>query len=75
MSKHFALIGAAGYVAPRHMQAIQAAGQKLIAAYELGDTAGSPDRRTIAASLAAAITPGPNEDARMQQTVVGVRPS
>ena len=30
--KNFALIGAAGYIAPRHMQAVKATGNKLVAA-------------------------------------------
>ena len=34
--KNFALIGAAGYVAPRHMKAIHDTGHKLLAMYPLG---------------------------------------
>ena len=30
--KNFALIGAAGYIAPRHMQAIKATGNQLVSA-------------------------------------------
>ena len=36
--KKFALIGAAGYVAPRHMQAIKATGNQLIAALDPNDS-------------------------------------
>lgn len=43
MSKHFALIGAAGFVAPRHMQAIRATDQQLVAAYDPSDTVGILD--------------------------------
>jgi len=75
VSKHFALIGTARCAAPRDMQAIHVIGQNLVAAYDLGDTARSPSQRTNAAVLAAATTPGPNEGARMQQSVAGVRPS
>lgn len=42
--KQFALIGAAGYVAPRHMQAIQATGHRLVAAYDPFDSVGVMDR-------------------------------
>ena len=37
--KNFALIGAGGYVAPRHMQAIKETGHKLIAALDINDSA------------------------------------
>ncbi len=43
VSKNFALIGAAGYIAPRHMQAIKATGQRLVAAYDPSDTVGVLD--------------------------------
>ena len=33
--KNFILIGAAGYIAPRHMKAIKETGNNLIAAYDL----------------------------------------
>lgn len=36
--KNFALIGAGGYVAPRHMQAIKETGNKLIAALDINDS-------------------------------------
>lgn len=41
--KNFALIGAAGYIAPRHMQAIKATGSKLVAAYDPNDSVGIID--------------------------------
>jgi UDP-N-acetyl-2-amino-2-deoxyglucuronate dehydrogenase len=39
----FALIGAAGYIAPRHLQAIQATGNKLVAALDKHDSVGILD--------------------------------
>ena len=41
--KNFALIGAAGYIAPRHMEAIQATGNNLIAALDPNDSVGIID--------------------------------
>src|SRR5690606_21670431 len=41
--KNFALIGAAGYIAPRHMQAIKATGNDLVAALDLNDSVGIID--------------------------------
>lgn len=41
--KRFALIGAAGYIAPRHMQAIKATGNQLVAAYDPNDSVGIID--------------------------------
>lgn len=41
--KNFALIGAAGYIAPRHMQAIRDTGNKLVAAYDPNDSVGVID--------------------------------
>lgn len=41
--KRFALIGAAGYIAPRHMKAIQDAGESLVAAYDPKDSVGVID--------------------------------
>ncbi|MGJ8736910.1 Gfo/Idh/MocA family protein [Zobellia laminariae] len=41
--KNFALIGAAGYIAPRHMKAIKATGNNLIAAFDKGDSVGIID--------------------------------
>ena len=41
--KNFALIGAAGYVAPRHMKAIKDTGNDLIASLDLNDSVGIID--------------------------------
>lgn len=41
--KNFALIGAAGYIAPRHMQAIAATGNRLVAAMDPNDSVGILD--------------------------------
>jgi UDP-N-acetyl-2-amino-2-deoxyglucuronate dehydrogenase len=41
--KNFALIGAAGYIAPRHMQAIRATSNQLVAAYDPNDSVGIID--------------------------------
>jgi len=41
--KNFALIGAAGYVAPRHMRAIQDTGNELVAALDTNDSVGIID--------------------------------
>lgn len=41
--KNFALIGAAGYIAPRHMQAIKQTGNSLVAAYDPNDSVGIID--------------------------------
>ena len=43
MTKKFALIGAAGYVAPRHMKAIQDTGNGLVAALDKSDSVGIID--------------------------------
>lgn len=43
MSKRFALIGAAGYIAPRHMKAIKETGNDLIAALDPNDSVGIID--------------------------------
>lgn len=43
MTYNFALIGAAGYIAPRHMRAIKENGQNLIAAVDNNDSAGIID--------------------------------
>lgn len=42
--KNFALIGAAGYVAPRHLAAIKATNNELVAAYDKHDSVGILDR-------------------------------
>src|SRR5437867_3615050 len=44
MMKNFALIGAAGYIAPRHLEAIRATGNRLSAAVDPHDAAGILDR-------------------------------
>jgi len=44
MSKKFALTGAAGYVAPRHLQAIHDTGNTLVAALDRSDSVGILDR-------------------------------
>ncbi|MCH8492484.1 MAG: Gfo/Idh/MocA family oxidoreductase [Idiomarina sp.] len=41
--KNFALIGAAGYIAPRHMKAIQDTGNHLRVAYDINDSVGIID--------------------------------
>ena len=43
MMKNFALIGAAGYIAPRHMQAIKDTGNNLVAALDKFDSVGIID--------------------------------
>lgn len=43
MSKNFALIGAAGYIAPRHMRAIKDTGNHLAVAYDINDSVGIID--------------------------------
>ncbi len=41
--KNFALIGAAGYIAPRHLRAIKDTGSRLLAAYDRFDSVGIMD--------------------------------
>src|SRR5450830_451151 len=41
--KNFALIGAAGYIAPRHMRAIKDTGNNLSVAYDINDSVGIID--------------------------------
>lgn len=41
--KNFALVGAAGYIAPRHMKAIKDTGNNLAAAYDINDSVGIID--------------------------------
>ena len=41
--KNFVIIGAAGYIAPRHMNAIKETGNNLIAAYDPADSVGILD--------------------------------
>ena len=42
--KNFALIGVAGFIAPRHLQAIKDTGNRLVAAYDRFDSVGIMDR-------------------------------
>lgn len=41
--QNFALIGAAGYIAPRHLKAIADTGNNLLAAYDKFDSVGRLD--------------------------------
>ena len=43
MRKNFALIGAAGFIAPRHMQAIKATGHRIVTAMDPSDSVGVID--------------------------------
>ena len=43
LPKNFALVGAAGFIAPRHMQAIRATGNRLVAAMDPSDSVGIID--------------------------------
>jgi UDP-N-acetyl-2-amino-2-deoxyglucuronate dehydrogenase len=43
MTRNFALIGVAGFIAPRHMQAIKATGNQLVAAVDPSDSVGVID--------------------------------
>lgn len=43
MNKNFALIGVAGYIAPRHLNAIKAVGGNLVAALDIADSVGVLD--------------------------------
>ena len=42
--KNFALIGLAGYIAPRHLEAISATGNRVVAAFDPHDSVGVADR-------------------------------
>ena len=44
MSHNFSIIGAAGYIAPRHLKAIQDTGSNLLAALDVNDSVGILDR-------------------------------
>jgi UDP-N-acetyl-2-amino-2-deoxyglucuronate dehydrogenase len=44
MTKNYALIGAAGYIAPRHLEAIKKTGGNLAVAYDINDSVGIMDR-------------------------------
>lgn len=50
-TKKFALIGAAGYIAPRHMKAIKDTGHELVAALDKNDSVGIIDSYFPAASF------------------------
>src|SRR3982750_3910565 len=41
---NFALIGAAGYITPRHLKAIKSVGGNLLAAYDIADSVGVLDQ-------------------------------
>ena len=41
--KNFALIGAAGYIAPRHLKAIKETGNNLLVAMDINDSVGIMD--------------------------------
>ena len=43
MSKNFALVGVAGYIAPRHIKAIKDTGNNLLVAYDKFDSVGRLD--------------------------------
>lgn len=43
MNKNFAIIGIAGYIAPRHLKAIKEVGGNLVAAYDIADAVGILD--------------------------------
>ena len=42
--KNFAVIGVAGYIAPRHLKAIQETGNRIVAAVDPNDAVGILDR-------------------------------
>ena len=42
-NENFALIGAAGYIAPRHMRAIKDTGNRLCVAFDINDSVGIID--------------------------------
>lgn len=44
MKKRYGLIGAAGYIAPRHLSAIKETGGELVVAYDINDSVGIMDR-------------------------------
>ncbi|WP_276524821.1 hypothetical protein [Geobacter sulfurreducens] len=44
MTNNFALIGAGGYIAPRHLQAIRDTGNRLVAALEKSESVRILDR-------------------------------
>ena len=44
ISRRFAMIGGAGYIAPRHYKAIRDLGHELIAVYDVNDSIGVLDQ-------------------------------
>jgi UDP-N-acetyl-2-amino-2-deoxyglucuronate dehydrogenase len=70
---NFAIVGVAGYIAPRHLAAIEATGNTLVAACDLRDSVGILDRYSLDAefttdparfeALLARRNRGPSEDA------------
>ena len=52
---NFALIGAAGYIAPRHLKAIADTGNTLVAAYDKFDSVGRLDSFSAASRCRPAI--------------------
>jgi UDP-N-acetyl-2-amino-2-deoxyglucuronate dehydrogenase len=44
MTKRFSIIGAAGFVAPRHLRAIKETGNQLVSAYDVSDALGVMDQ-------------------------------
>jgi hypothetical protein len=51
MSLNFALIGAAGYIAPRHLKAIKETGNRLIAAIDPNDSVGVLDQYALMCAI------------------------
>ena len=45
--KNFALIGASGFIAPRHMKAIKETNNNLVAALDKFDSVGIIDRKSV----------------------------
>ena len=41
--KNFVMIGASGFIAPKHFEAIKKTNNKLVAAYDISETAGKID--------------------------------
>jgi len=51
MTKNFVLTGVAGYIAPRHLQAIKDTGNNLVAALDPHDSVGILDRHSALSQL------------------------
>jgi len=64
--KRFALIGVAGYIAPKHLEAIKATGNDLVAAMDLHDSVGVLDRYFPEADFF-------TTEERLQQHLLGLR--